>query len=63
MLHIIQGKFTRSLWQPIPVRMPTAVFDTADVLASMFDNVAKCMADNAALLRQWDGRKAESFRG
>ena len=56
MLHIIQGKFTRSLWQPIPVRMPTAVFDTADVLASMFDNVAKCMADNAALLRQLHGR-------
>ena len=62
---IIQGKFPRSLWQPIPVRMPAAVFDTdtADVIASMFDNVAKCMADNAALLRQTAGRRAESFRG
>ena len=36
--------------------MPTAVFDTADVIASMCDNVAKCMADNAALLRQLHGR-------
>ena len=39
--------------------MPADAFDKADVVASMFDNVAKCMADNAALLRQLHGR-AES---
>ena len=36
-----------------PVGMPAG--DKADVVASMFDNVAKCMADNAALLRQLHG--------
>ena len=39
--------------------MTAGAFDKADVVASMFENVAKCMVDNAALLRQLYGR-AES---
>ena len=39
--------------------MTAGAFDKADVVASMFDNVAKCMVDNAALLRQLHSR-AES---
>ena len=38
-----------------PVGMP-AGGDKAEVIASMLDNFAKCMADNAALLRQLHGR-------
>ena len=42
-----------------PPGMTAGAFDKADVVASMFENVAKCMVDNAALLRQLYGR-AES---
>ena len=32
--------------------MTAGALDKADVVASMFDNVTKCMQDNAALLRR-----------
>ena len=32
--------------------MTAGGLDKADVVASMFDNVTKCMQDNAALLRR-----------
>eukprot|EP00964_Phaeocystis_antarctica_P120902 scaffold84635_cov57-Phaeocystis_antarctica.AAC.1 len=55
MLHIIQGKFTRSLWQPIPVRMPTAVFDTADVIATTLNSPLASPAARPGAKRRLSG--------